>query len=187
MNWLDLKQAVQGYAKRSDIPHGMLLPAAEQRIYYGEQNTPAVRVDAMRATMVANDGAMAPFEFLEAIKVYPCGRPDEPLDYHPLSVVHQQGGYSWDQGALVLPDGGRVEIIYYQRLPSPVEDTDANWLMEFTPNVYLSSMLIEAARWSVDDVLGAREAAQYTSTVQALLSQQNKAASSGARLVMRRR
>lgn len=187
MNWLELKQAVQAYAKRADVPHDVLLPAAEQRIYHGEQNTAAVRVHAMRTQMTMADGSMVPLEFLEAIKVYPCGKPDAPIDYRPLSTVYRDCGYSWDRGAIVLPHDERVEVIYFQRLQSPKLDTDTNWLMTYAPNVYLSSMLIEVARWSVDTEMGVREAGQYASTVQALMSQQKAADISGSHLISRRR
>lgn len=51
MNYGQLKQAVRDYAHRdiSDAQLGTFLALAEQRIYRGESNTPALRIAAQHA------------------------------------------------------------------------------------------------------------------------------------------
>ena len=186
MNFGELKTAVAAYAHRSDIGplFPVFLPLAEARIYHGESSAPKLRCAAMRQTDSLWDG-MRPDGFLEAVKVSPDGNPAQSLSYRPLARVYsERNAFSWDGETMVLSldHAFPVDLTYYTRLETPVADTDSNWLMENHPGVYLSALLVEVARWSVDEALGAREAANYASAVNALNGAEKAAAFSGSKL-----
>lgn len=189
MNWGKLKAAVAAYTHRSDLTALMptFLELAEQRIYYGEANAPKVRCAAMRQSATLANGAR-PAGFLEAIKVAEAGSPEKFLEYRPLERMPQEwSAYTWDGATLVLSSDQAfpVDLTYYSRLVTPVADSDTNWLMDSHPGIYLSSMLAEVARWSVDEAMGAREASNYASAVTALNSAEKAAAFSGSLLTMK--
>lgn len=186
MNWGELKTAVAAYTHRSDLTALMptFLELAEQRIYYGEANSPKVRCAAMRQSTTLANGTR-PVGFLEAIKVAEAGSPEKFLRYRPLERMPQDfRAYTWDGGTLVLSQdqGFPVDLTYYAKLTTPVADGDSNWLLDSTPAIYLASMLVEVHRWAKDDATAAREAANYSSAVNALTSQEKAAAMSGSSL-----
>lgn len=186
MNWGELKAAVAAYTHRSDITAlmPMFLELAEQRIYYGEANSPKVRCAAMRQSTTLANGTR-PAGFLEAIKVAESGSPEKFLEYRPLERMPQDvRAYTWDGDTLVLSQdqGFPVDLTYYAKLTTPVADGDSNWLLDSTPAIYLASMLVEVHRWAKDDATAAREAATYSSAVNALTSQEKAAAMSGSSL-----
>lgn len=189
MNWGELKAAVAAYTHRSDITAlmPMFLELAEQRIYYGEANSPKLRCAAMRQSATLANGAR-PVGFLEAIKVAEAGSPEKFLEYRPLERMPQEwNAYTWDGATLVLSQdqGFPVDLKYYAKLTTPVADSDSNWLLDNTPAIYLASMLVEVHRWAKDDATAAREAANYASAVNALTSQEKAAAMSGSSLRMK--
>lgn len=189
MNLGELKTAVAAYAHRSDL--GTMFPTflelAEQRIYFGEANTPKVRTAAMRKTVSMPDGTR-PVDFLDAVKIAEDGAPGRPLEYAPLALVaSRRRAFSWDGETLVLSQDQAfpVDLSYYARLDTPVADTDTNGLMQNSPRLYLHAILVEAAMWSRDEALAAREAANYTSAALALNNHERSAALSGSPLRMR--
>lgn len=189
MNWGELKTAVAAYTHRSDLTALMptFLELAEARIYYGEANSPKVRCAAMRQSATLANGTR-PAGFLEAIKVAEAGSPDKTLTYRPLDQMPREcRAYTWDGETLVLSqhEAFPIDLTYYARLATPVDDADTNWLMDNHPGIYLSSMLVEVARWSVDEAMGAREASNYASAVTALNSAEKAAAFSGSLLTMK--
>ena len=191
MNWGELKTAVAAYTHRSDITALMptFLELAEQRIYYGEANSPKVRCAAMRQSTTLANGAR-PAGFLEAIKVAAAGSPEKFLEYRPLERMPQEwSAYTWDGDTLVLSDDQAfpVDLTYYAKLATPTLDADENWLMANAPSIYLASMLVEVHRWAADDASAAREASNYASAVGALVSQDKSAAISGSALRIRAR
>lgn len=189
MNWGELKAAVAAYTHRSDLTAliPMFLELAEQRIYYGEANSPKVRCAAMRQSTTLANGAR-PAGFLEAIKVAEAGSPEKFLEYRPLERMPQEwSAYTWDGDTLVLSQdqGFPVDLKFYAKLTTPVADSDSNWLLDNTPAIYLASMLVEVHRWAKDEATAAREAANYASAVNALTSQEKAAAMSGSSLRMK--
>lgn len=185
MNYGQLKQAVRDYAHRSDITDAQMavfVALAEQRIYRGEANAPALRVAAQHTRASLGDGTR-PADFLEALAV---ADTEGDLTYRPLAALARSArAFAWDGATLVLSDDVvfPVDLTYFSRLPTPVADGDANWLMDNAPGVYLSAMLVEFARWALDGEMLARESASYTSSVQTLMSQDRAAAVSGSRLI----
>ncbi len=193
MNYGQLKAALVAYTHRSDLDSIIptFLELAEQRIYFGEDtaNAPAVRVAAMRASVSLANGAR-PADFIEAIKVNRGGKSNEYLEYVPLQQMPRySAAYNWDGDTLVLSQYEKfpVDLIYYKKLQTPSADSDTNWIIGNAPQVYISSLLVEYARWARDDVLGAREAGIYVSTVRALNSRDMAASISGGALRMRKR
>ena len=189
MNWGELKAAIAAYAHRADIAPllATFMPLAEARIYTGEANAPKLRCAAMHQVVLLADG-FRPAGFLEAIKITPTGHPARPLGYRPITnMPHECHAFSWDGATLVLSrdQAFPVDLTYYARLATPVDDADTNWLMDNHPGIYLSSMLVEVARWSVDEAMGAREASNYASAVTALNSAEKAAAFSGSLLTMK--
>lgn len=186
MNYGQLKAAVKGYLHRTDVDSMMptFLALAEQRIYNGEANSPALRVSAMLKTVTLADGNV-PADFVQAKRVNVAGNERDTLDYHPLSnVATSCSAYSW-QGALMVLGPRQafpLDLLYYSRFGQLTDDASTNWLTENAPNVYLTSMLVEAARWARDDALGVREASNYASAVASLVSADKAAQISGSPL-----
>jgi hypothetical protein len=48
-------------------------------------------------------------------------------------------------------DNEVLEIVYYQRLPTLVEDTDSNWLTEKNPDAYVFGLCTEIAGFAKDE------------------------------------
>lgn len=189
MNYGELKSAVRGYLHRTDVDAMLptFLSLAEERIYRGESTAPALRVSGMVKT-VSMTTAARPTDFLEAKLIHEDGAPKRVLNYVALSLVGKCGrSYSWDGVNIALSDGQSlpVSLTYYARLDPLSADGDTNWLLTNHPNVYLTSMLVEAARWARDDELGAREAANYISAVNALMAADKTAQYSGSLLTVR--
>lgn len=189
MNYGELKAAVSAYAHRSDLAPllATFMRLAEARIYTGEANAPKLRCAAMRQAATLADGTR-PAGFLEAIKITPTGHPARPLGYRPIThMPHECHAFSWDGETLVLSSDQAfpIDLTYYARLTTPVDDADTNWLMDNHPTIYLSSLLVEVARWSVDEGMGVREASNYASAVNALNSAEKAAAFSGSLLTMK--
>lgn len=191
MNWGELKSAVAAYTHRSDLTAlmPMFLELAEQRIYYGEANSPKVRCAAMRQhTTLAN--GVRPAGFLEAIKVAEANSPERFLTYRPMARMPDEiRAFSWDGGTLVLSSdqGFPVDLTYYAKLTTPSADTDTNWLLTSSPRIYLSAIVAEVGMWSRDDALAARELTNYAGAVNALNSHEKATALSGSALVSKGR
>lgn len=189
MNYGELKSAVKGYLHRSDID-AMLpvwLALTEQRIYTGEANSPPLRIAAMDCKAILTSYTR-PADFLEARLVHEYGCEDRRMDLRPLADLPvSRKAYAWDGQSIALsPDQSLPIGLHYTARFAPLEnDADTNWLLTNAPNVYLSSMLVEAARWSRDDALGAREAANYASAVSALHDADKTAQHSGSRLTIK--
>lgn len=189
MNWGQIKAAVAAYTHRTDLDALMptFLALAEQRIYYGEMNTPKVRCAAMRQFATLANGTR-PAGFLEAIKVAESGSPDKPLEYRPIERMPQEcRAYTWDGSTLVLSQdkGFPVDLTYYTKLATPISDGDSNWIMDNAPAIYIAAILVEAHRWAADDASAAREASNYASSVNSLASHEKAAAISGSSLRMK--
>lgn len=189
MNYGQLKAAVKGYLHRTDVDPMMptFLALAEQRIYKGEANSSALRVSAMLKPVELVDGSM-PADFLHAKRVNVAGDERKTLEYRPLSdVATACNAYSW-QGALMVLGPHQtfpIDLLYYAKFGELTDDASSNWLLTNAPNVYLTSMLVEAARWARDDALGMREASNYASAVESLLSADKAAQISGSPLRMK--
>lgn len=190
MNWGQIKDAVRSYTHRSDITDALMttfLELAEQRINFGESNTPKLRCEAMVCVATMYVGTQ-PSGFLEAKKIYPMGKPDEPINYVPIgSLPKACNAYSWQGQELVLSDdlAFPVEVVYYSRFPSLVADTDCNWLTDNAPSIYLSAIGVEAGDWMRDPAFAASQAGKYTSACGSLVSSDKAASISGSPLVMR--
>lgn len=187
MNYGQLKAAVSGYLHRSDADALMpvWLELAEQRIYYGEANAPALRIAAMACQTVLT-GFDVPADFLAARLLHEYGDESRRLALGTGDLRGARRSYAWDGRRLLLSADQSLPIglQYWARFDPLVNDADTNWLLTNAPNVYLTSMLVEAARWSRDDALGIREAANYASAVGSLHSTDSAAKISGARLVI---
>lgn len=80
-----------------------------------------------------------------------------------------------------------MQMTYYGQLATPVADADTNPILTKFPNVYLTSILVEFARWARDDEMLVREAGNYASAVSSAQSADQRAQHSGSMLVMRTR
>lgn len=191
MNYGQLKAAMTAYTHRSDAAAmaDSFLPIAEQRIYFGESNSPAIRVSSMLSTVTMADGTR-PAGFLEAKKVFEQDRPWMPLEFRPMEFMnHECRAFSWDGETMVLSRDMAfpMQLTYYGQFSTPALDTDTNPILTKFPNVYLTSMLVEFARWARDDEMLVREAGNYASAVSSAQSADQRAQHSGSMLVMRKR
>lgn len=189
MNYGQIKSAVAYYLTRTDVDAVQIKDLAEQRIYYGESTgpggivAPALRVSAMLKT---GNSPTLPTDFLSMERVM---SDRYRMDYLPWGEFGEwsqlQGSpryYSIHAGQVGLaPTGGTdpLAYTYYGKFDPLLDDDDENWLSINAPNIYISSMMIEFARKSRDDALGTREAANYVSAINALMSTDRAAQVSG--------
>lgn len=192
MNWGEIKAAVRSYTHRSDIDDALMalfLPLAEQRIYFGEANTPRLRCSAMLHSVPMYFGT-PPSGFLEAVKIHPLDKPDEPLDYVPLDQIPEEcNAFSWQGQELVLSrdQAFPVEMVHYCKLSSLINDEDCNWLSDFAPSIYITAIGVEAGDWMRDPEFASAQAAKYTSACASLVSSDKASQISGSPLTIRRR
>ena len=191
MNWGDIKEAVRSYAHRSDITNELMatfLELANQRIHYGESNTPKLRCDAMLCKATMYYGTQ-PADYLEAVKIYPVNKPGEPLKFAPIGLLGRAcESYSWAGQTLVLSEDQAfpVEMLYYASLPSLAADTDCNWMTDHAPSIYLSAIGVEVGDWMRDPAFAGAQASNSTSACASLVSSDKAASISGSPLVIRR-
>ncbi len=193
MNYGEIKAKLAYYVNRSDADADLLKELAEQRIYFGEVGpggvvAPALRVSAM---LKADTAGTLPTDFLSMERVMSGRYRMDYMPYGEFGEVSQYPGvpkvYTIHNGTVALaPTGGSdpIAYTYYAKFGPLADDADENWLTINAPNLYISAMLIEFARKSRDDVLGVREAGNYASSLNALMSQDRAAQISGA--VLRR-
>lgn len=192
MNWGDIKEAVREYTHRSDITDALMntfLAFAEQRIHFGEVNTPKLRCSAMLCAVTMYYGTR-PSDFLEAVKIYPVDKPDEPLDYAPIGITARScNAFTWNGQELVLSQDMAfpVEMLYYAKLPTLTADTDCNWVTDNAPSIYITAIGVEAGDWMRDAAFASSQASKYTSACASLVSSDKAAYSSGSPLMIRRR
>jgi len=191
MNYGQLKAAITAYTHRSDAAAmvDVFMPIAEQRIYFGENNSPAVRLSSMLTTVTLANGTR-PVGFIEAKKVFELNRPECPLEFRPMEFMDREcRAFSWDGEILVLSRDMAfpMQLTYYGQFSTPALDTDTNPILTKFPNVYLTSILVEFARWVRDDEMLVREAGNYASAVSSAQSADQRAQHSGSMLVMRPR
>lgn len=191
MNYGQLKAAMTAYTHRSDAAAmaDVFIPIAEQRIYFGENNSPAVRLSSMLSTVTLVSGTR-PAGFIEAKKVFEIDRPECPLQFRPMEFMdHECRAFSWDGETMVLSRDMAfpMQLTYYGQFSTPALDTDTNPILTKFPNVYLTSLLVEYARWVRDDEMLVREAGNYASAVSSAQSADQRAQHSGSMLVMRKR
>lgn len=188
MNWGQMKAAVASYMHRTDIDAArwaLHLPLAEQRMYFGETTVPALRLRSMEKLVTMNT-ADQPVDYLEAIKIY--SDPNRPLDLRPLERINlERNAFAWSGLKLVTsPDVALpLQLTYYAKWATPTTDDDTNWLLTNAPNVYLSSLAVEVARWMEDDARLARETQVYASAAAALSAADKHTKYSGALLSAR--
>lgn len=198
MNWGQIKAAVAAYANRSDLTDMMptFLELAEQRIYNGaaEGDVPPLRLSTMLTTQTLS-GVALPADFLEMKRVVAVMSTTykKPLDFKPLEKMGEQETtsgdpqfYSMNNGNLVYAPtfSQPVEIIYYARFPTPVLDTDTNWLTNNASTTYIAAMLIEVGYYLRDNDLAKREMARFASQINAMQAQDDGNKHSGAQLRM---
>lgn len=188
MNYGQIKAALAFYTTRSDVTANidLIMPLVNQRIYYGETSAPALRVSAM---LRPGTSFTMPDDWLEMRGVTSGG---PALDYIPHNEFVEYTaagglpvGYTVDNRTLSIgpnPPGSTVAYTYYAKFPELVDDADENWISVNAPNLYISGYMIEWAKKTRDDALGIREAANYTSSITSLMSQDRAAQISGSTL-----
>lgn len=195
MNYGQLKDAVRSYSHRNtaslDAQWATFLALTEQRIYQGEgrgiNRVQPLRLASMVKSVTLADGNL-PADFVEAKQVQGTvlSASGQELYYRPLDKLSGASrAYSYQGLVMVLGADASfpVQLTYYAKYATPSADADTNWLLVNAPGVYLASMLVEFARWSRDDALGAREAGSYASAVGAVTATDRAAQHSGSPLI----
>lgn len=196
MTWRQIKDAVAGYAHRTDLETLMptFLAMAEQRIYTGasEGDVPPLRLSSM-LTVVNPASATLPADFLEMKRVSAVMSPTykKPLDFKSLEKMGEQENMSGAPAYFSLRGSSLVyspsfsqdvEIIYYASFPGLSADSDTNWLTSNAPATYISAMLVEVGYYTKDDELAQRELARFASVMNSLQAQDDGNKHSGAQL-----
>ncbi|KPF66118.1 hypothetical protein IP84_17035 [beta proteobacterium AAP99] len=203
MNFGELKTAVARWANRTDLTPILptLLELAEQRIYTGMTDANNQVVAPLRlSSMLVNTGprdpvtqSTLPSDFLEAKRVswYVTSTVKQPMDFLPLermSLLESTGGrpayYSLSNTNLVFGPNftNQYELLYYQRFATPVNDTDANWLLVNASAVYLFSYLMEVATYLRNEDLYQQMRIKYVEAMNSVQNQDDGNKHSGAQL-----
>jgi hypothetical protein len=62
-------------------------------------------------------------------------------------------------------EGDLIEVVYYQKVPSLIEDGDSNWLSENHPDAYIFGVCTEIAAFAKDDLAYAGYDARFKDSV----------------------
>lgn len=203
MNYGQIKTAVSAYANRNDLTamFPTFLEMAEHRIYAGSTSNgaPAMQVPPLRLssmiTVVNPASTVLPADFLEMKRVSAIVSGFKtPLDFIPYEVSgigESRSGrpayFTLNGNFLVYSPTftNDVEMVYYARFPTPVLDTDSNWLTANAAAVYLSALLIEVSVYTRDDGMFEQQMMRYVSAMNALQAQDDGNKHSGANLRVR--
>jgi hypothetical protein len=133
---------------------------AEQRMYYGGNGVPPLRVLPMEYSepvTFASGVAPLPASFLDKRALYVTDRP-EALSYEPPSVFYPM---AYDRRGMSFPVAYTIEanslkispesnatanLLYYRRLATPTADADTNDILTRYPGVYLFGTQVELYR-----------------------------------------
>lgn len=179
----------------------LMISLAEDRIYFGGDDTPALRASTMEEDLneaVTNNLAPLPADFLELKEAYFSGRP--PLEVVPLDKIRRLEAYTPSGGqsayAAVQGDslrffplgGGNVLGTYYKK-HEPLKT--GTWVNQTTfaryPMVFLYAAIAEAAAFLGDEAMLEKYEGKYRSKLRAAMTQEQTRVYSGSPLRMRSR
>ena len=152
---------------RSDLvgQFGDILALAEQRIYYGGDGVPPLRIRAMESTadLSFTDGSAAlPPEYLDKRALYWPGNITVAVDYEPPHSFYGQeherrGGaypeaYTVEGNTIKVSPGltGTGKLLHYSKAAAMVADNDTNVVLTAFPGVYLYGCQVEMYRITRD-------------------------------------
>lgn len=164
----------------------------EQRMYYGAKEVPGLlpqfeplrirEMEAAAESSIGVEGTVAqPDGFLELIEAS-LNSPYAPLRIEHEGVIASYGEQTLETTKIIAisgtnfrfkESGGTVTIRYYQKLTTPTA-SNANWILENAPAVYLNGCLIEAALMTSDFDTAARYATIYSAHVGGLNERRNR-------------
>lgn len=186
MNYGQIKTALAYYVNRTDVDADSLMPAVEQRLYFGEAAAPGLRISPMLRTDTAFS---LPADWLEMHRVMSGRYRMDFMPYQEFGEYEQISGsplyYSINDRTIALAPASvssPIAYTYYAKFDPLVNDEDENWLSINAPNVYITSFMAEWARKAIDDRMLAREIGNYLSAITALMSSDKVAQMSGTTL-----
>lgn len=179
----------------------LMISLAEDRIYLGGDDTPALRASTMEEDLnaaVTANLAPLPADFLELKEAYFSGRP--PLEIVPLDKIRRLEAYtpSGGQSAYVAVQGdslrffplggGNVLGTYYKKHEPLISGTWANQTtLARYPMVFLYAAVAELAAFLGDGALLENYEGKYRSKLRAAMAQEQNRVYSGSPLRMRSR
>lgn len=186
-NLAALRQAVLDECARADTPFVAAFPRfvaqTEQRIAEGGEEplkSPPIRSRRMQTTIsidVVDGEAPLPADFLDFTRLSWSGVASE-LTYVPpdrWSFMSQAGAgtpsvFTVEGNTLLLARlaTGSLQGTYHARPLRLAADTDSNWLLTGSPDVYLQGVLMHAYEWARDDERAARAFARFVSAATAV-------------------
>lgn len=168
MNFLAIKNAVAGWADRTDLatPLALALPMAEERIFNGTATVPGLRLLSMLSNVPAFvSGAVPAARFLGVermtvtvggyLKTLQFLPPDQ---FAPYEGQAGEPAYYTVRGTSVIAaplNGSTFSLWIYTRPATPAADGDENAVMLSSPRVYVYGLLLEIANWLRDAEMAA--------------------------------
>ena len=158
------------------------LALAEQRMYYGGDGVPPLRIRGMETTAdlaFTSGSASLPTGFLDKRALYWRGAITVPVGYEPPSVFY---GQEVDRRGGSLPEAFTVEgntikispdltgtgkLLHYAKASTLSADGDSNAVLAVFPGVYLYGCQVELARASRDREEEGFNLKRYSDAVQA--------------------
>lgn len=158
-NYDELKQAVQDYTLRDEIPFDTFLRLAEAKInpmikHYLQEKTETLDIIDNTATL--------PADYLEGRFVSVDDKPTfqtgiDTNTFTQSEVLYKQIGNTFEfRGEYEVP---KAKLVYTASIPKLTTAEPTNWLLQRFPNVYLHAVLAAAFRWLRDGEAEAQEAA----------------------------
>lgn len=158
------------------------LALAEQRMYYGGDGVPPLRIRQMEVTapLALVDGAETlPEGFLDKRALYWQGAATVAVAYEPPGVFYPMSsvrvGGSYPEAYTVEGDtlkvspalSGTAQLLYYERAAALAGDSDTNVILLTFPGVYLYGIQIEVFRATRDVNEQANALRRYADAVDA--------------------
>lgn len=176
---------------------GDFLALAEQRMYYGSDRIPPLRVLPMETTVdltFVNGSAALPDGFLDKRAVYWEGAQTVSLSYEPPSVFYPlsslrtgasvPSSYTIEGNTIKVSPAlsGTAKLLYYGKASALTADPDTNAILAKWPGVYLFGTQIELYRVLRDDAELAKALKMFADAVTAANNQTIAARSYGGPL-----
>lgn len=175
MTYSELITQVGQYMHRTDLV-GMVPTFVEQA---EAKLNRALRVREMEGaiastTINASNEIALPADFGAIKHIWPVNYPQSSIDPQTLEYVvarNRQSGtptvYAVKASALLFDGSGDVQGVYFKRLPN-LTTNSTNWLSSAAPDVYLWSVLAEAAAYTMDQGMAAMCEAKSQAAIQSL-------------------
>lgn len=195
-NYTELKSSISDFLNRDDltsvIPTFISLAEAQfnRDIRHWEMEN---RVSGQQS--VGDQYMQLPADWIETIRFHLTSEGTNALELASLAAISDKRSntedeagrprfYSHVRGEFELfptPDSDYdFELLYYQKIPALSDNNTTNWLLDYSPDVYLYGSLLHSAPYLQEDARIAVWAQMYSAAVTQLNAQSERVKNSGS-------